>query len=431
MNPQNKDAKKTVVIVTYYWPPAGGPGVQRWLRFVSHLPDHGIKPVVIIPENPTYPITDPRFLKEVPEAAEIHRVPIREPYKWAKLFSFKKTQKISRGIIEDKRQSMTEKFLLWVRGNFFVPDARVSWVEPVSGFLENYLGNHHVDALITTGPPHSLHLIGMALKERTGMYWMADFRDPWTSIGYHEKLFLGNKARKQHESLERKVLNLADRIIATSYSTRRELQEKTSKPVSMITNGYEPEEVQVSLTRDFTLRHIGSLLSGRNPKNLWRVLKELSGEMKGFRESLKIELAGVVSDEVVDTIKSFGLEENLVLLGYVEHREALKLQHAAQVLLLLEIDSDITRGIIPGKIFEYMASGRPILAIGPTSWDAGRLLREAEYGQAYAYEDYQLLKSKIREYFISYKEGNLKGPDADIAAYSRSALTRKLAALIP
>ena len=222
-----------ILIITYYWPPAGGPGVQRWLKFVKYLPDFGFQPIVYIPENPTYPIVDEALLSEVSSQAIIIRNKIVEPYQWASFLSKNKTKKISSGIIPNKRkQSVLEQFLLWIRGNIFIPDARVLWVKPSVKFLEKYISENGITTIITSGPPHSLHLIGLELKRKLNVKWVADFRDPWTTIGYHKAMKLSDFAANKHKELEHKVLNSADLILVTSPTTRTEFKQITSKPNS-------------------------------------------------------------------------------------------------------------------------------------------------------------------------------------------------------
>ena len=268
---------KKVLIITYYFPPAGGPGVQRWLKFVKYLPDFNIQPVVYVPENPSYPIIDENLVAEISSQAIIIKRPIFEPYGLAALFSKNKTKKISAGIIpSERKQTKIDRFLLWIRGNFFIPDARVFWIKPSVAYLKNYIQENNIDTVITSGPPHSLHLIGMKLKNEMPIDWIADFRDPWTTIGYHEKLKLSAYASNEHNILERKVLNAADRIIVTSQSTKAEFLKKTNKPITVITNGFDEENVaKQALDEKFSLAHIGSFLSERNPIILWQSLSDL------------------------------------------------------------------------------------------------------------------------------------------------------------
>lgn len=224
---------KKALIITYYWPPAGGPGVQRWLKFVKYLKDFDIEPIVYIPENPHYPITDNSLVDEIPEGIKILKHPIKEPYGLAKLFVKQKTQTISSGIIPKKKLSTIEKLMLYVRGNFFIPDGRVGWVKSSVKYLNDYLIENPVDVIITTGPPHSLHLIGKELKNQTQTPWIADFRDPWTTIGYHKELRLTKASQKKHKQLECEVLQSADCILVTSPTTKNEFEAITQKPVEV------------------------------------------------------------------------------------------------------------------------------------------------------------------------------------------------------
>jgi glycosyltransferase involved in cell wall biosynthesis len=423
---------KKILIISYYWPPAGGPGVQRWLKFVKYLPDFGIEPHVYVPKNPTYPLLDEELLAHVSDKAIIIQKPIFEPYGLAGIFSKKKTQKISSGIIPNKKkQSWVEKMLIWVRGNLFIPDARLFWIRPSVQFLSKYIQEHQIETVITTGPPHSLHLIGMELKNRHKINWITDFRDPWTTIGYHDKLQLSNWAAKKHKQLEKQVLNSCDQIIVTSPTTKKEFEVITSKPISVITNGYDVEPISKKpLNEKFTLAHIGSFLSERNPRILWKALAELVNENIAFSEKLELKLIGAVSDSVLETIKEFRLDGFVNHLGYVSHEVALQEQRCSQVLLLIEIDSEQTNCIIPGKLFEYMVSERPILAIGPEKADFASIIKETNTGTFFTYEDKDALKSQIVNYFEAFQSQSLQVHAVGLQKYSRRALTQELATIL-
>ena len=417
-----------VLIIAYYWPPAGGPGVQRWLKFVKYLPDFDIEPIVYVPENPNYPIIDSSLTKEIPEGIHILKQPIFEPYKLASLFSKNKTKRISSGIIQKKKkQSLLERAMLWIRGNFFIPDARKYWVKPSVKFLSDFIKKENIKTIITTGPPHSMHLIGLQLKEQYGLKWVADFRDPWTSIGYHDKLKLNKSSREKHKQLEKQVLHSADTIIVTSKTTKQEFLQITSQPIKVITNGYDNELQKVVLDKKFTLSHIGSLLTDRNPKNLWKVLGELVNEKEGFKEQLQIQLVGVVGKEVIDTIAEHGLSSYVNTLGYVSHKEVLELQPKSQILLLLEIDAEETKGILPGKLFEYLKAKRPILAIGPKEWEASKIVAATNSGVGVSSKDESAIKNVLLEWFDAYKKDMLTINSSKIEKYSRKELTKQLA----
>ena len=423
---------KKALIITYYWPPAGGPGVQRWLKFVKYLPDFGVKPIVYVPENPSYPLIDESLLSEVSSDVTIIKQPIKEPYKWATLFSKKTSKTISKGVIsETKNQSFIEKLMLYIRGNFFIPDARTSWVKPSVHFLSKYLKKEQIETIITTGPPHSLHLIGLQLKEQLGVKWIADFRDPWTTIGYHKQLKLTEASKSKHKALEKQVLNSADQLIVTSFTTKKEFQELTTKPIEVITNGYDYEpSASFVMDTKFSFSHIGSLLSKRNPEVLWQVLSDLIKEHDAFAEDFQLNFIGFLSDDVLQSIKKYSLSNYVNNIGYVSHQEAVLYQKKSQVLLLIEIDSDETKCIIPGKLFEYMVSNRPIIAIGPTHSDVEKIIKETNTGHYFNYQDYDVLKSVILEHYTAYKNNTLQVYPIGLQKYSRKSLTEALSKLL-
>lgn len=422
---------KRALIVTYYWPPAGGPGVQRWLKFVKYFKEFGVEPIVYIPENPNYPLVDENFSAEIPSNVEVIKHPIKEPYRFAKFFSKKKTKQMSSGIIPKKDSSAIEKLMLYVRGNFFIPDARVGWVKPSVKYLSDYLENNAVDVVITTGPPHSLHLIGKQLKKELNVKWIADFRDPWTTIHYHKSLRLNKTSEKKHKALEAAVLNTADVVTVTSPTTKKEFEEITNKPIEVITNGFDiTEEVNYNRDLKFSISHIGSLLSERNPKNLWYILAEICKKNTSFKKDLELKFAGAVSDEVKESLSEFNLDENSKFLGYVSHFEALKLQNESQVLLLVEINSAETRAIIPGKLFEYLAAKRPIIALGPYKSDIEAIVDETKSGRFFDYSEDKELKNEILRLYKQYKTGDLQVASEGVDRFSRKQLTKQMSALI-
>jgi hypothetical protein len=423
---------KKVLIVTYYFPPAGGPGVQRWLKFVKYLPDFQIEPIVYIPQNPTYPIVDEGLLSDVSDQLTILKQPIWEPYGLASLFSKKKIKNISAGIIPTvQKQSWKERLALFVRGNLFIPDARVLWVKPSVSYLKDYCQSNDIDTIITTGPPHSLHLIGLALQKQVGIKWVADFRDPWTTIGYHKALKLLPWAQRKHKRLEKQVLQAADAIIVTSATTKTEFESITSRPIEVITNGYDiATESSLQLDAKFSLAHIGSLLSARNPIVLWEALSELLQELPDFAQHLQLKFIGTTSQDVKDTLEKFGLLAYVHDYGYVSHHEAVKHQKESQVLLLIEIDSPETKLILPGKLFEYLVSGRPILAMGPAGSDFASIIQETQSGAFFTYDQNTAVKNYISSCFTAYKNGSLQSSAVGVEKYARKNLTQQLAQLL-
>lgn len=422
---------KKVLICAYYWPPAGGPGVQRWLKFATYLRDYGIEPVVYVPENAAYPLMDANLLSEVPEDITVVKKPILEPAHILSRFAPRQARTMSSGIIpKPEKQSLLAKLLLYIRGNMFIPDARVLWVKPSVRFLRKYMKAHDITTVITTGPPHSVHLIGYELQKQ-GLSWIADFRDPWTTIGYHKELKLSAPSARKHIQMEKSVLRSADHIIVTSRTTGVEFKRLTDKPITVITNGYDYRPA-VLPQRDekFTVSHIGSLLSQRNPQILWEVLSDMVDEVPMFADCFELHLAGAVSQEVVDAISSHKLDAYCRLHGYLPHDKALELQLKSQVLLLIEINAPETRCIIPGKLFEYLVSGRPILAIGPEGSDFGPIVEETATGVFVNYSEKQKIRDVLAKWFHAYLHHELSVTPQHADKYSRKHLTGELAAVI-
>lgn len=425
---------KKLLIITYYWPPAGGPGVQRWLKFVKYLPDFGVHPIVFAPKNAAYPLLDDSLNEEMKTLDfTFIQKEINEPNQWmGKLFK-KKTKTISSGVIKHQsKQNLFEKIILWIRGNLFIPDSRITWVKPSVKFLKAYLKENPVDAIITTGPPHSMHLIGLALKKETALPWLADYRDPWLEINYHQDLYLSKFAQKKHKNLEDKVLKNIDVLLTTSEATRNLLQKKTEKPIHVITNGYD-EQKSLSFNKDknFTFSHIGSLLSNRNPLILWECFAELINENKDFSNIFKLKLIGKTSEEIIETIEKYHLKEYTTIVNYVSHDEAILAQKEAQVLLLIEENSSAGSYIIAGKLFEYLVADTPILAIGPEKSDVENILLSTNTGKYFRYNDKEKLKNHILTLFEAFQKNQLKTLPIGLQKYHRKQLTHELVKIIP
>lgn len=425
---------KKLLIITYYWPPAGGPGVQRWLKFVKYLPLYNIHPIVYAPKNAAYPLLDNSLIDDLKDVNyTLLQNEISEPNQWLGKIFHKKTKTISAGVIKHKsKQSFLEKILLFIRGNFYVPDSRITWVKPSVDYLKKYLKDHPVDAFITTGPPHSLHLIGLALKETFNFPWIADFRDPWLEINYHQQLYLTNFAIKRHQTLENQVLKHLDLLLTTSESTKNLLEKKTTKPVKTITNGYDNQKV-LPFKKDekFSISHIGSLLSNRNPLILWESLSELIHENSDFSKQFELKLIGKVSEDVIETLNKYKLNKHLKIINYVTHDEALKVQKETQILLLIEENSIAGSFIIAAKLFEYLIADAPIIAIGPQQSDVETIIKSTNTGQYFRYDDKIQLKNHIIHLFEAFENKSLKLHPIGIQNYHRQALTQKLVNLIP
>ncbi len=425
--------EKKVLIITYYWPPAGGPGVQRWLKFTRYLPDFGIHPVVYTPENPSYPLLDHRLENQVSKELTVIRQPIWEPYKWAEYFT-KKNEAHRAGFYEKPmKQSWKTKCSLFIRGNFFIPDARKFWVRPSIQFLKKYLIKEGIDTIITTGPPHSIHLIGLGLKKTFPKFkWIADFRDPWTNIYYYSSLKLTRWADRKHHQLERKVLTYADRVVTVTLEYQALYQKNTSTPVYCLTNGFDPSDYSSSFSTDtsFSIVYTGTMFKERNPKILWEVLQELSKENTRFAKDLSIRFIGKIDATVLQNIRLCQLENSLDFQDYLPHEEAIKAGQSARVLLLVTANQSKRKGNIPGKLFEYLGTGRPIIALGPPDSEIEKILKETCAGTYFLFNDKKKLKNHLLHLYKQYRSGALKTHQKGIAQYERKNITEKLSEII-
>lgn len=428
---------KRVLIITYYWPPSGGSGVQRWLKMSKYLPEYDWQPVIYTAENAEYPIEDPSLEKDVCPEAEVIRRPIVEPYTiYKKFLGIKQEDKIKVGFAsESKKTGWKENLSIWIRGNLFIPDARCFWIKPSVRYLKEYLKEHPVDAIISTGPPHTMHLIAMKLKETLGIPWIADFRDPWTEIDFYDELLLTPWADRKQHKLELEVLTKADKVVTVSWTWAQGLGRLGNRNVRVIQNGFDwsgsQNDEPKALSKKFTITHLGVIGPARNAPTLWAALHELQSSLEDFSKALKIKLVGHVDRSVLDSLQTNHLSDNTEIIPHVPHDEVQQLQNASQVLLLLVNNSPNAKGILTGKLYEYLASGRPILCIGPENGDAARLLEETKAGITIGFDDKEKMKEVIMDYYQQYITNGLpNNKKTSIEKYSRKALAGEYAKLL-
>jgi len=417
------------LIITYYWPPSGGSGVQRWLKFVKYLRYFQIEPVIFTVKNPNYAIEDISLQNEVPENIEVLRQPIWEPNNFLSFFGSKKKE-TSAGFL-NPNPSFIGKLAQYIRANYFIPDARKYWIKPSVKYLTKYLKDNKIDIIITTGPPHSTHLIGLQLKKKLNIKWIADFRDPWTEIDYFHQLPLTKRSIEEHRKLEEEVLKNADTVLVVGKTMANNFTKFTKK-VEVITNGYDTYEMknEVRLDEKFSLVHIGMLNSDRNHEILWKVLQELCLENKEFSEDLQLKFIGKLANDVVRDIKKYELKNYTTFIDYLAHREVLQHQLSAQVLLLSVNNVPSAKGIITSKIFEYLQANRPILAIGPTDGDLAEIINKTSSGTIIDFVDEIKLKKEILKLYTNFKNKVPKEESINIDQYHRKELTKQLAKII-
>lgn len=420
---------KRVLVITYYWPPVGGSGVQRWVKFAKYLPSEGWQPVIYTPENPDLSSIDESLLTDIPAEAEIVKRPICEPYGiYRKLTGSKGQIKIEANPGGDGRKSLLKKISMWIRGNFFMPDPRCLWIRPSVRFLKRYLKEHPVDVIVSTGPPQSMHLIARKVSLATGIPWVADFRDPWTKIFYFKHLMLSRRAERKHHRLEQSVLDDASAVVAVSPLVQEDFARMTSTPVHLVTNGYDESDYLESVTPDgnFNVVHTGLLTAEGNPVELWKALGSKCLADKAFAEKFRLILAGRTDEKVLQSISEAGLTPYLTNLGYIDHDKAVREQRKATVLILPIREEPETKAILPGKLFEYLAARRPILGVGTKEGAMATVLQETQAGRIFDWDDSAGISAYIDSLWEEISAGNSLEQSADIEKYSRRMTSRRM-----
>jgi glycosyltransferase involved in cell wall biosynthesis len=323
---------------------------------------------------------------------------------------------------------------VWVRSNFFIPDARMLWIRPSVRFLLDYLKDHPVDAIVSDGPPHSNTRIATLLKKKTGIPWLADFQDPWTQVDYYQMLTLMPWADRKHHRMEQEAFGAADKITIVSPTWKRALETIGAENVSVIPWGFDPEDfenITPAAVPGFTFMHLGIMGQDRNPQTFFQVLRELQEENPDFKKELRMEFYGQVDYSVEEAYSRQDLQDRVHTPGAVPRGRALELTAGSQVLLLLLNKQHNVKGRIPGKLFEYLAARRPILVLGPPDSDVARIIRETDSGMVCDYEDAEGIKKAVSDLFRQYREGLLQQPlTGDIEKYSVRNLSRQLASYL-
>lgn len=422
-----------VLIVTYYWPPSGGAGVQRFLKFVKYLPEFSIRPFVLVPENPTYPILDETLTKDIPEGLEVFRSKTIEPFSAYSVISGKDISDSAKPTVHLKAGNTFSKISSWIRANIFVPDARAGWLLTARTKACSIIEEHDIDTIITTGPPHSTHFIGKYARQRTGVCWIADFRDPWTQVYYNQMMPRTALTEKIDSRLERSVLESADEVVVISESMAEIQKRMVDRSYTVIPNGFDPDDFSRfrehgQYQRDkITIRHIGSVPEGSVPHGFLSALSRIDKS-----NGIKAEFIGNVNDSLKREVSERGLDESVYFKSYVPHEEAIRLMCTAGLLLLSIPRATDNKLILTGKIFEYLGSGTPILLLGPVEGDAAKIIKETGQGVCFEHEDVDGISAFLDNFNKSNTEFDLKSRSRDIEnhPYSRIRLSRKLAKLI-
>jgi len=390
--------KKKVLIITYYWPPSGGSGVQRWVKFCKYLPEFDIEPIVLTVKNGTYPLIDKTLLDEIAPDLKVFHAKALEPYNIFGKFTGKSSAQVSTPSTAFTQDgSIIKKLGIWIRGNFFIPDARIGWTPFAFRKATEIIKDYNIDTIITTGPPNSTHLVGSKLKSNDpNINWIMDMRDPWSKIFYNEELPRTNLASQIDLSLEKKCLKLADEVTLVSESMLPIQKKIYNRDYLIINNGFDHEEFSKTSSSNknkvLSIKYVGSMTEAAIPYNLFEALESLD---KKYRKTLRIDLFGSINDRVVEIIKSHGLNDIVYFNGYLPHLESKKEMESADILLLVIPNTLDNELIITGKIFDYIGAQKPILCIGPKHGDAAKLINELNLGSNFEYKEVDLLKIEI------------------------------------
>lgn len=415
---------KKVLIITYYWPPSGGSGVQRWLKFAKYLPEFGWQPIVYTPR-------DSEFALKYGDDDSVANVPVLGTtiFDPGSLFS-KSGGGFKVGEINRKSAGILSRLAIWFRANVFVPDSKVFWVRKSVNYISAYLDQNHVDLIVTTGPPHSMHLIGLGVKARTGVKWVADFRDPWSDGDILDQLGSGKKAMESHRQLEKGVLEKADLVVSVTESMAESLAAKGHGiNTTVITNGYDEADFDVSVQKDdkFNLTYSGLLYGKRNPSNLWIVLDELMQANEQFSKDLVINIAGVVEESVDEQLSQLNCLSGVVnRLGYLSHQDSINECLSAAVLILTVDSTKNGRMLIPGKLFEYLACQVPILGFGNPGCDSDRILVNSGHDHLIPYEDSESIKARVSDLYEQWQLSGTTERSHNVNQFSRRNLTGAL-----
>ncbi len=422
---------KKVLIITYHWPPSGGITVLRCLKFVKYLRQFGWEPVVFTVKDANYQYIDFSNEKDIPENIEIHKVAAFEPTKIFKLISGRKKNQPLQNITSNssKKKGFVDFFGMWIRGNFFIPDARAFWIKPSVKYLNNYLKTHQIDAILTDGPPHTNTVIGLKIAQKHAIPWLADFQDPWTQVDYYTQLYIGKRADKKHRRLEQETFNTAAKTTIASDTWKLDLESIGAKNVDVIYYGFDEDEFKNYTPKqatDFIFFHGGLLGSDRNPISFIKALSEIIEKHPDLKSKIKIRLAGEVDVAVQSTFKNYGLEENVEYLGMISRVQILEEYENASHLILPINNALNAAGRIPGKLFEMLRSEKPIIVFGPDEGDVKKIIDKTKRGQSFEYKNEVGILSFLTDLIVSNIPLVIDN-SSDISAYSNEQLTKKIA----
>ena len=417
-------AKRKVLILTYYWPPASGPGVQRFLKISKYISDFGWQPVILTVENTSSSSVDHSLGDDV-ESLQVFKTKTFEPFEVYNRLSGKKGKQVGTGLIGfENNKGLFKKITLFIRANFFIPDARKGWSRFAIKEANRIIEENKIEALITTGPPHSVHLIGLKLKKKFGLPLIADFRDPWTTIFYNTFFPRTKRTKIKDQKLEDSVLMNADVVTVVSNGLLEEFKDR-AKNVEVVYNGFDPADIPEIIpekTEKFRLSYVGNFKPNQNIKAFWEAISELKSEIPEFSTNFKVSLTGNLNSGLFELIDKYDLKDIVETNSYVSHSDAVKLMVNSGMLLFIIPNTESNHLIITGKLFEYIASGSPILSVGPVNGNASEILNNSGRDKMMDYSEKDKIKEQIKSYYSLWLDNSgklFKHPETDNQKFSR------------
>jgi len=410
---------KKVLIITYYWPPSGGPGVQRILKFCKYLPHFGWEPIILTVEDGEYPNIDRSLLDEVESLKiKVFKTNTIEPFGIFKFFSKKKS--LPTFELSKDKKSIFSNLAYWIRMNLFIPDARIGWLPFAIKSGKKIILDNRVDLVFSSGPPHSLHFIAHRLKRDLSIPWVADFRDPWVDLFYysdHKRLKISKKLDK---IMEKEILTKADKIITATNGLKILLKNKIQKNISVVYNGFDDDDF-IGLNKKnnhnekIIVSYVGTVARSQIPHTFFKSVKE----MNDSGVNVFIRFVGDIDSFLIKVIDDYGLNKHVEIIGYLPHRQSIKKMLNSNFLLLIIPKTPDNKLIVTGKLFEYIRTGIPIIGIGPSKGDASQILEKTDSGKMFDYSDSLPIINFIKE--------NKKSNGFNIEYYSRKSQTQILA----
>lgn len=429
---------KKVLMIAYYFPPSGGAGVQRTLKFIKYLPAVGWEPVVLTARDADYPAYDQSLLAELPPKLTVYRSYIPEPYQlYRKLTGRQMSEAVDIATLSrdaEQRKKFSERLAEWIRGSFFIPDARVGWLPFAVAMGLKAIKHEGIDVIYSSAPPYTCHLIGYWLKKLTGRPWVADFRDSW--VGWLSSAKRPKWPDKFDRYLEHSVLKSADRILTVSNGIAQDLGSRHPELVDerwlLLSNGYDGadfEGVTANPPSDkMVITYTGSLYGHRNPESLLQAVAELLTELPELKQQLRLTFVGRIGGFIEEMLRQPTFQGMIEIVPYVPHQQSIQYLLASHVLLLIIDDAPANKGILTGKLFEYLGARKPILALAPAG-DAAELIHELKAGVVVHPSNIPQIKEAVKALYQRWKNRELDTASLDeakVRAFDRRELTRRL-----